>query len=389
MVIPHFPTLNVFNFFKKSQPVDRLPFPLNNQRSVFYYLARNAVNAAIEVLNLRAGDEILMPAYNSGVEYQPFVKKGIVIKYYDLAKDLSVPLESLRTLISNKTKALYLIHMWGFVAANFQEVLEFSKFHNLYLIEDCALSFLSSYHNKYLGSFGDVSIFSLRKSLPIPNGGVLVVNNEKLALPRRPEPPKSFYSTLIELGSLIMENWSLRFSFWVPVRDLLRWLFRRILQPRLQKIGVEKVSAGILAFDEAKANWGMSQISEFVIRRLNYSEIISRRRQNYEHLVQMINKAMPDIKLLLAPLVEGTVPLFLPVLVKNNHQVVTHLQQAGIGAGLWWQDFPFLKEENSYPTLVYLKKHLVEIPIYQDLEEKEILFIFRTIQEWHTATITS
>lgn len=376
MVIPHFPTLSIKTFFKKPHRLADLSFPLSSERAVFYYLARNAVAQAIDVLALKPGDEVLMPAYNSGVEVQPFLAAGVSLKYYDINQDLSLPLEKLPALMTKQTRALFLIHLWGFPVNNFKESQEFAQKNNLYLIEDCALSFLSQYHGRPLGSFGDVAIFSLRKSLPIPNGGVLVVNNKDLPLPVEAEKPRSTYSTLIEFGSLILENWTFHCSCLSRFRDFTRHLIRRVVTPHLGRIGIDKVSAGILKFEVDKAGWSMSRISLAVIKRLNYQEIAARRRHNYESLARRLEANVPAVKLLWPRLPDGAVPLFLPLLTDDNQALVQHLQKNNIGAGLWWQDFPYLKNEQEYLTLHFLKNDLVEVPIYQDLGEKEINHIF-------------
>ncbi len=52
--------------------------------------------------------------------------------------------------------------------------------HECILVEDCALSLFSEADGKPLGAFGDYSVFCLYKTLPVPNGGVLVENGKAL-----------------------------------------------------------------------------------------------------------------------------------------------------------------------------------------------------------------
>ena len=62
--------------------------------------------------------------------------------------------------------------------------------HGLPLIEDCALSLLSADGDTPLGTTGDVAIFCLYKTLPVPNGGAMVVNGpRRYSLPEPPPPP--------------------------------------------------------------------------------------------------------------------------------------------------------------------------------------------------------
>ena len=74
--------------------------------------------------------------------------------------------DEIRDMITDQTKAIYLIHYLGFPGP-VEELLELCKERNIYLIEDCALSLFSCVSDKPLGSYGHASIFSLYKSLPV------------------------------------------------------------------------------------------------------------------------------------------------------------------------------------------------------------------------------
>src|SRR5262249_35439853 len=75
-----------------------------------------------------------------------------------------------------KPIALYLTHFIGWPQP-IKQIQALCREKNLILIEDCALSFLSACDGKPLGTFGAYAVFCLYKTLPIPNGGVLVANS--------------------------------------------------------------------------------------------------------------------------------------------------------------------------------------------------------------------
>jgi len=81
--------------------------------------------------------------------------------------------------MNSKVKGILLYHQWGF-PQRMEKVIDFCKAHNLFIIEDCAHSFLGFYNNKRLGTFGDASIFSLAKFFPSVLGGAVYSNNKDI-----------------------------------------------------------------------------------------------------------------------------------------------------------------------------------------------------------------
>ena len=80
-------------------------------------------------------------------------------------------------VITDNTKALFVIHEFGYPNKEIEKLVEISKKKNIPLIEDTAHTLNSWYLGKRLGSFGDVSLISLPKSFPVTSGGVFIVNN--------------------------------------------------------------------------------------------------------------------------------------------------------------------------------------------------------------------
>ena len=132
-------------------------------------------------MGINAGHNIILPSYNCGTEIDPILDQKIQIKYYKINRDLTINIDHLVKQIDPKTAAILVIHYLGFPQP-ISEIKKICSTNKIFLIEDCAHAFLSTYQSKNLGSFGDLSVFSIRKTLPIPNGGALVINNEKFKL---------------------------------------------------------------------------------------------------------------------------------------------------------------------------------------------------------------
>ena len=72
----------------------------------------------------------------------------------------NIDIESLKEKITEKTKAVIVVHMAG-LASNMTEIKKLCKKHNIKLIEDCAHGLGSLYKKKHVGNFGDCGVFSL------------------------------------------------------------------------------------------------------------------------------------------------------------------------------------------------------------------------------------
>jgi len=76
--------------------------------------------------------------------------------------------------ITEKTKAIYVIHEWGFPVENIEELREYATKKNITLIEDCAHSITTLIKNKRIGTFGNYSIYSFPRVFPCQYGGMLL-----------------------------------------------------------------------------------------------------------------------------------------------------------------------------------------------------------------------
>ncbi|HEY0095735.1 MAG TPA: DegT/DnrJ/EryC1/StrS family aminotransferase, partial [Archangium sp.] len=188
LFVPALPTLWPGMLFGRRHPSGFMPFSASNVR--WFYFARNAVWTTVKMLGLDKG-EVLMPAYHHGVEVEAVVDAGATPRFYRVGSRWDVDLEDVERKIGPKTKALYLIHYAGFPGP-VDEMRRIADKHGLPLIEDCALSLLSADGSVPLGTTGDIGIFCLYKTLPMPHGGALTVNGARqYSLPEPPLPPSS------------------------------------------------------------------------------------------------------------------------------------------------------------------------------------------------------
>jgi perosamine synthetase len=148
---------------------------VNNWTSGLYCCAK--------ALNLKKNDEILVPniTFASSVSSMLLANLKVVLCEID-ENDYSINLKLAEKLISKKTKAIMIVHLFG-ECSNIEETKSFARKHKLKIIEDAAQAFGGKYKQKALGTFGDVGGYSFygNKSITTGEGGIAITNNRSIA----------------------------------------------------------------------------------------------------------------------------------------------------------------------------------------------------------------
>lgn len=142
-----------------------------------------ALDAAIEALDIGAGDEIIVPAFTIISCLLQIVRSGAVPVLVDSDPlTWNVDASQIEAKITGRTKAIMVVHTYG-LPVDMDPVLEIARRHGLKLIEDAAEMIGQCYRGRPCGSFGDISTFSFypNKHLTTGEGGMIVTNNELLA----------------------------------------------------------------------------------------------------------------------------------------------------------------------------------------------------------------
>ena len=164
-----------------TQSKSKLPdsYQLADRDTVFTYQGRYAISLVCRALKIGPGDEVLVPAYNCGAEVDPYVWCGAKAIFYRVDNRASIDLDDIKRRVTPATRIIHVTHFFGWP----QEIGELSAWcreRGLYLLEDCALALFSKGAGDTIGKTGDAAFYSFVKSLPVPDGGILVVNNSKL-----------------------------------------------------------------------------------------------------------------------------------------------------------------------------------------------------------------
>lgn len=146
----------------------------------------DALEMAALLLNIKEGDEVIMPSYTFVSTSNAFVLRGAKIIFADSREDHpGIDEDKIEELITSKTKAIVPVHYAG-VACDMDKIMDLAAKYDLYVVEDAAQAIDSYYTGRdgvkrALGSIGHLAAFSFHetKNIISGEGGMLVVNEEK------------------------------------------------------------------------------------------------------------------------------------------------------------------------------------------------------------------
>jgi dTDP-4-amino-4,6-dideoxygalactose transaminase len=142
-----------------------------------------SLHLALRILDIKKGDEVICPSLS-------FVATANAIRYEEAVPvfadiigidNLTIDPEDIRKKITSKTKAIMVMHYGGF-PCDMNTIMKISADYNLRVIEDACHGPLSEYHDKKLGTIGDVGCFSFfsNKNISTGEGGMLVTRDTLL-----------------------------------------------------------------------------------------------------------------------------------------------------------------------------------------------------------------
>lgn len=154
------------------------------KHAVTFNSATTALHGAIVALGLGPGDEVIVPPYSMSASATAVLMNGAVPIFADIdGRTFCLDPESVKKRITKRTKAIMAVNLLG-QGADYAKLLPLARKHKLKIIEDNAQSPGAKWRGKYLGTVGDIGVFSLNvhKAIQTGEGGVLVTNNATYAL---------------------------------------------------------------------------------------------------------------------------------------------------------------------------------------------------------------
>jgi dTDP-4-amino-4,6-dideoxygalactose transaminase len=142
----------------------------------------SALDMAALLLDIEAGDEVILPSYTFVSTANAFVLRGAVPVFVDIREDtLNLDERLIEAAITPRTRAIVPVHYAG-VSCEMDSILAIARRHRLRIVEDAAQGIVASYKGRALGAIGDLGSFSFHetKNIISGEGGCLLVNDPAL-----------------------------------------------------------------------------------------------------------------------------------------------------------------------------------------------------------------
>ncbi len=139
-----------------------------------------AIKVGLKALGVKSGDEVITQAFNFIATIEAILDIGAVPIITNIDDTLNMCPKDLKKKITKKTKAVIPVHMLGF-AADMKQIKKICKSKKIPILEDNCESVGAKLNNKFLGTLGDIGVFSFDfgKNITTGEGGAILTNNQK------------------------------------------------------------------------------------------------------------------------------------------------------------------------------------------------------------------
>lgn len=347
-----YPKINyLFRFFKK---VDKNQLFKTKNKTIFFNYARYAMLYAIKAMSKKTNAEIWLPFYYCKESVDPLKQKHLKLKFYPLNESFEPDYKWLNNQKMNINSIFIYVHYFG-IDNNITQAKSYCSEKNLFLIEDAAHLYNP---NGIKNLNGDAIIFSPRKFLPLPDGGVLLIKNK-------------YNTEIFSLSDKI--EW-----------EILIWYFYKIIK----NIFFPRVNLNRKDEIKEKSENNFKSISIFTYKILfhiinNEDSVMVNRIKNYQYLFNKLNKKTSLYKIFSCN--KEFAPFVFPIIFNNNaNKIFDRLKSKNYPVGRW-PDLPEKKlDQNDYikNSAIKLRDKTIIIPIHQDLKMKNLDSIVNIINEF-------
>lgn len=185
---------------------------LNVKYGVGVNSGSDALYLAVLTCGIGKGDEVITVSHTMTSTVDAIVRSGAKPIFADIKEDTyNIDADEIESKITNKTKAILLVHLYG-NSADMDPVMEIAEKYNLKIIEDACQAHGAEYKGQKLGSIGDIGCFSFypTKNLGAYGDAGMIVTNDnvlanKLKLYRNYGQEKRYYHNFIGINSRLDE----------------------------------------------------------------------------------------------------------------------------------------------------------------------------------------
>lgn len=326
--------------------------------SIYHYLQEyhtiffDSGRSASRVLNSEiCPGTILLPDYICESVIQVY-RNLFRIRYYHVNRDFLIDLDDFVRKIDASVTVVYLMHYFGMVQHTeiLETIISEKKKYGFTIIEDTTHSIFTK-----IRTIGDYCICSLRKWLPVTDGGVLYTDQGFKNICAEDIPVKSPSE---KLTAMLLKR------LYIEGRLDCNELYRNIFTNEEHKL------------DKQDQVYQISDISRSLLKYFSVSELVKRRKENYALLYETLRyKNMNTVM----QCKEG-VPLVCPVYIEDRDKFRAYLAKNHVYCAVHW---PLEGTELIYgEDAVYRSEHMISLPIDQRYDIKHMEYLQKLVEEY-------
>ncbi|MBI2596880.1 DegT/DnrJ/EryC1/StrS family aminotransferase [Candidatus Daviesbacteria bacterium] len=304
----------------------------------------SALELGVRSLEIGQGDEVLVPVNTYIASASAVSLVGATPVLVDCLEDtFNIDAEKAEKLITEKTKAIMPVHLYGQVA-DMEKVLRLAKKHKLYVIEDACQAHGASIRSKMAGGFGIISAFSFYpgKNLGAYGDGGIVTTNNKTIVDKirmfRNYGQKEKYKHLLLGGNSRLDNLQASILL-VKLKKLRLWNAKRLENAKLYNKSLDDLPI-----------------------------ITPKIFPNYNHTFHLYVIRVKDREKLMKYLSSAGIP------TQMHYPIPIHLQPAYKELGYKKGDFPVAEK---------LASEILSLPMFPELKSSEIKYICQKIRDFY------
>lgn len=317
----------------------------------------DALEMTAMLCDIQPGDEVIVPSYTFVSTALAFVRAGAKIVFADsMAHNPNIDAEKIESLITERTKVIIPMHYAG-IACDMDKIMDIANKHNLLVVEDAAQGIDSYYKSRPLGSIGHLAAFSFHetKNIISGEGGMLVINDEKFI--RRAEILWEKGTNRAEFfrGEVNKYGWVDIGSSFLPSEVIAAFLWAQL--EHLEQIQAKRIKLWntyyeLLAPIAEAGAFSLPNIPEYATNNAHMFYLVCSNLEERTRLISTLKS-------------EGILAVF--------HYLSLH-------SSPYYQD---KHDGRSLPNCDHYADCLVRLPMFYELEEKDVIKICDTIKNFY------
>jgi len=309
----------------------------------------DALLISLMAINIKKGDEVITASNTAIPTISAIVNSGARPILVDVKEDYLIDVDQIEKKITNKTKAIIPVHLYG-KSCDMEKITKISNKYKLSIIEDCAQSQGAKLNNKFVGTFGSLGCFSFYPTKILGgygDGGFVLTNDFKL------------YSKIKKIRFYGIDTINKQNKFYNKYYSNINGLNSRL----------DEINSKIL-------NFKLTKIDKFILKRRKIAKIYDRELNNTGLKLPIINSEKFDVYHLYT------------VYHKKRNLIIKKLLKEKIQTRIIYP-YPIHKMK-AYSNLFLNEKYSVSetkskgifsLPLYPELSLKDVRYICRKLKK--------